>query len=295
MGNILLLYDTTEKDLARDFKELLAELDLAAMMIPLSADIGKTLQAKEEHYFDSVEGIVFLITPGSERMGKLFPSPSVADEMGQAKQKFKSVPEKVIYLVDKTCTIQAVDQKSYIQFNRQDIRSILEAITLLIKNLKQAGLLRKKNIEHREIPGVNIKVYSESINSNLKEICFDLSDQLNGSISFSDFDNLLKSKHRMNNRDVNFAKRDLLTKGLVNYYPPKLPSYSGGWCLSSLGFELVRCELTKMRQSRASGLLGLLDQINKPQYNPPQYPTLPRGLQPKETPLGLKAGLKKKI
>ena len=44
MGNILLLYDTNEKDLARDFKELLAELDLVAKMIPLSPDIGKTLQ-----------------------------------------------------------------------------------------------------------------------------------------------------------------------------------------------------------------------------------------------------------
>lgn len=82
MGNLLLLYDTIEKDLARDFKDLLTELNMEINMIPLSPNLGKTLQSKEGHYFDSVDGAIFLITPGSERMGKLFPSPSVADEMG---------------------------------------------------------------------------------------------------------------------------------------------------------------------------------------------------------------------
>ena len=273
MGNILLLYDTTEKDLARDFKELLAELDLVAKMIPLSPDIGKTLQSKEEHYFNSVEGIVFLITPGSERKGKLFPSPSVADEMGQAKQKFKNKPEKVIYLVDNNCNVQAVDQKGYIPFDRKDIRSVIEAVTLLIKNLKEAELIGKRKIEHRETPGIKIAEYSTSIRDELKRICIDLSDQPNGFIRISEFDNLLKTKHKMNNRNINFTKKDLQTKGLVAYYQ----KYDG-WQLSNIGFELVRYELAKMRQSSASGLLGLLDQRNKSQNTSLQGGLLSRGL-----------------
>ncbi len=50
MGSVLLLYDTIAKDLARDFKDLLTELDIGIKMIPLAADLGKTLQSKEEHY-----------------------------------------------------------------------------------------------------------------------------------------------------------------------------------------------------------------------------------------------------
>lgn len=294
MGNVLLLYDTTEKDLARDFTDLLAELDLAAKMIPLSPDIGKTLQSKEEHYLNSVEGIVFLITPGSERKGKLFPSPSVADEMGQAKQMFKDKPEKVIYLVDNDCNVQAVDQKGYIPFDRKDIRSVIEAVTLLIKNLKEAELIGKRKIEHRETPGIKIAEYSTSIRDELKRICFDLSDQPNGIMTPSSFDELLKNKYKMSNRNINFVKGDIQKTGLARYTQPEPPYFWSGWQLSNIGFELVRYELSIMTQSRASGLLGLLGQINKPQYKP-QYPTLPRGLQPKEIPLGLKAGLQKKI
>jgi hypothetical protein len=150
MNNILFLYDTQEEDLARDFKDLLAEFDINVSMIPLSSNKGKTLQDKEDHYFNSADGAIFLITPGSERMGKFYPSPSVNNEMGQAKQKFKDKPEKVIYLVDKNCTVQVIDQKPYIEFDRNNIRSIVKAITLFIKDLKQAGWFAKNVIEQRE-------------------------------------------------------------------------------------------------------------------------------------------------
>jgi len=150
MNNILLLYDTQEEDLARDFKDLLAELDIEVSMIPLSSNKGKTLQEKEEHYFDFADGAIFIITSGSNRLGKTFPSPSVCEEMGQAKRKFKDKPEKIIYLVDKKCTIPTIDQKSYIPFDRENIRSIVKAITLFIKDLKLAGWFAKKAIEQGE-------------------------------------------------------------------------------------------------------------------------------------------------
>lgn len=258
MSSILFLYDTQEKDLARDFVDLLTELDLDIEMIPLSPDLGKTLQAKEEHYFDSVEGVIFLITPGSERMGKLFPSPSVSDEMGQAKQKFKNKPERVIYLVDTICNIQAIDQKSYIPFNRKDIRKIIEAFTLLIKNLKQAGLLGKEKIQPRETPGIDIVKYSEMIESTLKEICIDLSGQPNGFIGIADFDGLLKTKYRKNNRDINFIKRDLQTKGLITYFQTQTPFYYAGWQVTNIGFELVRYELEIEKKKALNSPMGLL-------------------------------------
>lgn len=252
---ILLLYDTTESDLARDLRELLAELDLEIIMIPSSPSFGKNLQAKEEHYVDSADGMIFLITPGSERLGKLFPSPSVTDEMGQARQKFKHSPERVIYLVDKECNLQAIDQKSYISFDRTN-RTNLEAITLLIKDLNQSGLFRRKEIEPKEMPGVkdsDIAEKSNSINDTIKQICFDLSDKPYGLMTDEDFNALLKNKYKLTDRSINFIKKDLQLNGLALYLPPQLermPYFYGGWRLSNIGFEIVRYEIHKERAER---------------------------------------------
>ena len=137
MANLLLLYDTKERDLARDFKDLLEEFNIGSItMIPLCSDRGFTLEEKERHYFDTADGAIFVITPGSERLGSLYPSPSVTHEMGQAKQKFQKKPECVIYLVDELCNLPAIDQKTYIGFKRDDMRSIITTLTQLIKNLK---------------------------------------------------------------------------------------------------------------------------------------------------------------
>lgn len=74
MAKLLLLYDTMETDFARDVEAFLRELGLDVVMIPLSPDMGKTLQEKEKHYFAQGVGAVFLLTPGSERNGKPYPS-----------------------------------------------------------------------------------------------------------------------------------------------------------------------------------------------------------------------------
>jgi len=257
MNNVLFLYDTQEEDLARDFKDLLAEFDIKVAMIPLSSNKGKTLQDKEEHYFDSVAGAIFLITPRIES----FPSSSVSNEMGQAKQKFKHKPEKVIYLVDKNCTVPTIDQKPYIQFDRNNIRSIVKAITLLTKDLNQAGWFGEKKIEQKEKPVIDIAKYSESIDEKLKEICFDLCIQPNGFIAPTEFDNLLKSKYRMNQQDINFSKIDLTEKELIKYYQPNPPHFAGGWQLISMGWKLVRYEKEEQKKRPISnnpyGLLGL--------------------------------------
>jgi len=143
VAKILLLYDTQEDDLARDVGDLVTQLGCEIVMIPKSADRGKTRQAKEDAYFSAAAGAIFLITPGSMRDQKLFPSPSVADEMGRAREFFKTTPEKITYLVQKGCQIQSVDQRCYISFERENMRSVLSAITSLIRNLKTAGLLGK--------------------------------------------------------------------------------------------------------------------------------------------------------
>ncbi|MEW6600062.1 MAG: hypothetical protein AB1499_03750 [Nitrospirota bacterium] len=157
MNNILLLYDTQEEDLARDFKDFLSELEIYIKMIPLAPNKGKTLQDKEEHYFDYAAGTIFLITPRTESS----PSSSVSHEMGQACQKFRYTPHKVIYLVDKNCTVPTIDQKSYIGFDRDNIRSVIKAITSLIKELKQAGWLSKKMTKQIDL---NDRMIDEQIN-----------------------------------------------------------------------------------------------------------------------------------
>src|SRR5215510_12142298 len=105
MGRLLLLHDLDDRDFARDLADLLTELDVSVDMIARSRDGGTTLQGKEERYFENIDGALFLITPGSERHGKKYPSPSVADEMGRAKQRFKDEPGRVIYLVESDCNI----------------------------------------------------------------------------------------------------------------------------------------------------------------------------------------------
>lgn len=255
MNSILFLYDTKEEDLARDFKDFLNELNINIEMIPLAPNTGNTLQAKEDHYFHSAIGAIFLITPRIEDCGKSYPSPSVIDEMGRAKEKFKKSPEKIVYLVEKSCTLQTIDQKSYIPFDRNNIRSIVKAITLFIKDLKLAGWFGKNKTEQKEIPLIDIAKYSESIDETLKKICFDLSDKKNGFINITDLDNLLQTKYRMGRRDINFTIRTLSKKGLITYLQP----YSG-WQLSDIGFELVRHEMEIEKKKLASnhfrGLLG---------------------------------------
>ena len=66
MSHILLLHDTREKDLARDFKDLFEEFNIGPIgMIAVSPDMGLTLEGKEKKYFDEAAGAVFILNPAS--------------------------------------------------------------------------------------------------------------------------------------------------------------------------------------------------------------------------------------
>ncbi|MBI5739990.1 MAG: hypothetical protein HZA16_04640 [Nitrospirae bacterium] len=254
MNNILLLYDTQEEDLARDVKDFLNELEVIIEMIPLAPNRGNTLQDKEKYFFDSADGAIFLVTPRTESS----PSSSVSLEMGLAK---KFIPEKVIYLVEKNCNVATIDQKPHIKFDRNNIRSIIKAITVLIKDLKLAGWFGNKKKEQK-IPAIDIAKYAESIDEILRKICFDLSAEPDFFITHTEFKNLLKSKYNMSEQDINFVKIDLTEKGLAQYYRPSLQNIDGGYQLINIGRKLARHEKEQQEKKRASNPsigLGLLD------------------------------------
>lgn len=258
MSNILLLYDTQEEDLARNYKDYLAELDIKVRMIPLSSDKGKTLQDKEEHYFDSAAGAIFLLTP---RTGNA-PSSSVAHEMGQAKQKFKNTPEKVIYLKDNNCTVPTIDQKPYISFDRGDIRSNIKANTSLLKNLKQAEWFGKKQVEQKETQ-IDIAKLSESVDGVLKKICVYIGSKPKGVIAESEFDALLKTKYYLNPLDINLTRKKLENKRLLiccSFIQSDSHKLTSGFQLTEVGWKLVEYEKELEDKKRAYKLSpGLLN------------------------------------
>lgn len=265
MAKILLLYDTKEKDLARDVSDFLSELGCTVVMIPRAPDLGKTLQEKESHYFNETEGVVFLITHGADRGDAKLPSPSVADELGQAKTLFAKEPHRIVSLVDKDCDLQAIDQRAYISFDRTDMRSILDAFTRLIVNLKAAGLVTlgtqtmgpatatapvpvpqaspaKKGIDPAEV--------AAKLDPVMASICEAMSHEPNGLTNYLAFHNILK-KHRLDGQGANFAKRDLDAQELIKYSKGTPPLNMALYFLTPLGWEVVR--VLKQKKSSALG------------------------------------------
>lgn len=266
MANILLLYDTTEKDIARDFQDLFEEFNIGSItMIPLSPNNGFTLEEKEKYHFDSANGAVFIITPGAERLGQIYPSPSVTHEMGQAKQKFKDKPESVIYLVDEKCKLPVVDQRAYINFNRGEIRSVLTALTQLIKELKTAGLFRTTPIPTQvaKEPKIDLQSLIKNLGGQKIDVLFDISNRLNGTISDDDLNTLLTQKYKLSIQDLNIWKQDLASFGLIVQNITTEPYYSNFWWLTMPGWQVVRSEIEKkkkLEQVGMSTLLGLFGQ-----------------------------------
>jgi hypothetical protein len=242
---ILLLYDMKEKDLARGIQDFLEALELEVLNVPLAPDQGKTLQGKEETHFKEAEGAVFLITPGCERDGALLPSPSVADEMGRAKQRFGAYPERVIYLVDKTCRIQSVDQKSYISFDRSDMRSVLEALTGLVGDLSAAGLVGQRKARPHQAPAVDIAKVAKEIPEQLRQVCAELSRLPNGAARYEDFTKMIEEKLGLSVQQTNFAVRDLQLKGLVTFESAPPPATFEFFTLTGVGWELARHEMKR--------------------------------------------------
>jgi hypothetical protein len=167
MSHQLLFYDTKEKDLARDLSDFISELGVEIKMMPRSPEGGMTLDQKERTLIAGASGVVVLVTPGSTRDGREFASPSVNHEMGQARERFKETPAAIIYLVEDGCTIPTVDQTCYIPFNRNNMRSVVDALTHLIRNLKASGAIGRPSIPPRETPGVNVQELAANLDAGL--------------------------------------------------------------------------------------------------------------------------------
>ncbi|MBU1863048.1 MAG: hypothetical protein KKH94_05215 [Candidatus Omnitrophica bacterium] len=266
MSYILILYDIHEKDLVRDFNDLFEELNFGPIkLIALSPDMGLTLEGKEGQYLKSAEGVIFIITPGAERFGSFFPSPSVSHEMGQVKQKFEKKPENVIYLVDKKCNLPAIDQKGYIQFDRNNMRSILESLIQLFKNLKQAGLFRTSPIPtemKNKVKQVDIKDLHKKLSNRLLAVAFDISNIPGGIIWDSELDKLLHTTYSMNVQDINFLKRDLEANNLVSHQVKTDGRLTSNfWILSGIGWEVARLEVAERKKTGNESLGALLSKI----------------------------------
>lgn len=219
MANILLLYDMTERDFARDLKDLLEELNIGKVkMIPVSTNKGLTLEEKEKQCFDEADGALFLITPGSKRLDDIYPSPNVNHEMGQAKQKFAGMSQNVIYLVDGECNLPVIDQKARIVFNRKDIRSVVVALTQVIQDLKAAGLFRTAPIPTEIKPEpktITLEEIVKRLNAEREGVLLEISNRLDGRISDTDLNKFLIEKLKFDMRSVNFIKRDLESLGFL--------------------------------------------------------------------------------
>jgi hypothetical protein len=251
MGKLLLLYDTTDKDFARDVFDFAQALDIEVEMIPRATDGGRTLQRKEEDAFEAVEAAVFVITPGSQRNGKWFPSPSVADEMGRAKERFKQEPWRLIYLVDAECNIQAVDQIAYIPFTRTDHRVMVEAMTRLILALKDARLFRSAQ-PPAPAPQVDVAVLVKNTPAKLKEICHALAAKPGGVLMWPQFQQLVLEKLDRDQTEANLAVGDLQNRGLIVWLPPVQTNSWAAMRLTPVGFDLVRIERAAARQQHAA-------------------------------------------
>lgn len=175
-------------------------------------------------------------------------------ELGQTKQKFKRYPERVLYWVDKKCQLPSIDQRSYIPFDRNDIRSIVGSLTLLVRNLKESGLITGKRIKPMETPGIDIPKLAKSLDARLKEICMDLSEVPNGAMENNQFDHHLKNKYSMKDQNINFIKKDLQLNGLVSFNSPRRPWLQSWWVLTNVGWEVVRVELEIKEQWKKQSL-----------------------------------------
>lgn len=249
---LLLLHDTAEKDLARDLREFLELFELEVVMIVDSPELDATLQNKENQLFKGVSAAVFLLTKGATRAGVAYPSPSVTHEMGQAQQLFMGAPGLVVYLLEHGCSVPAIDQKPYVQFDRSDMRSVLGALIKLVATLRASGVILAGETALPEkatqpSPGIDVRAVAGKISDEIKAVAEDMSGQLNGMFEYIGFTKHLQQKYGMDMQRVNFLLGDLQTHGLAQYYPPKQLGQYAFFGLTSLGWQVVRHEVEKRR------------------------------------------------
>ena len=247
MKKLLLLYDTKESDFAKDVKDFLGEINIPVYMIPISPDKGMSLEEKENHYYNECSGALFLLTPGSDRDGKKYPSPSVNQEIGLAKQKYDK--EKIFYLRDPECSLSAIDQKAYIPYHVNDKRKPIQALTLLLKNLKDGGFLNAEfDVKEQKLD--EEKLFKD-LSNNEKNALIILSKEVDGIIGDS------KLIQRLEDLDLNVQKSNLIKKsierkGLVSSLWQWNTNY---WTLTDLGWKIME-QIIDKKNKKSPSLLG---------------------------------------
>jgi len=256
--NLVVLYDTDEAELTGDVVAFLRALDLKVETVVKTSNRGKTLHVKEQDVLDKADVWVFILTPGSSRHGQEgFPSQSVCDEMGRAKERFKNQPERVIYLVDSKCNPQAVDQLAYISFDRDNPRTIIQALTQLVLELRELGGL--KISETPQVP--DVKTVAERTPANIKNALAHIAGLPNASISLADL-NTYTLKAAGNQTEANILKQKLTRYGWIRHIPN-----TWAFVLSQWGCDVVEYERGKsppsflLPSALSPGSLSILEQI----------------------------------
>lgn len=253
MNNFLILYDTNEEDLAKDFEDLLEDIGIKNVkLIPLSPNKGKTLEGKEDHYFGSAYGVLFIITPRFTVEGKQHCSNSIAVEVGMAKTIFHNNPERIILLLEEGCEQPTVIQRAYIPFVRGDIRSIIKALTLMIKDLKAAGFINP--IPQPE--EFDLKTLSEKLSNHAKAAVLHISKQKNMHIKYHDFDDYLKQEFKYDDQKINFLVTDLVDSGIM-----KWAQFGSGWELTRKGRAVAKFEYETQIEAARNGITNLVTRM----------------------------------
>jgi hypothetical protein len=145
MANLLVLHDTLHTDFARDLRDFFSEAGFEKVtLIMCEADHGLSVEEKENKNFAEHDCALLIITPGAVRMGTGEPQPSgsVCWEMAMAKQRYGK--ERTFYIVQAGCKLPAVESTAYTGFKFEDTRSITQALTHVLKNMKAANVLSPK-------------------------------------------------------------------------------------------------------------------------------------------------------
>lgn len=235
----LLLYDTRNLDLARDIKDFCVSLDVQVDLIPMKANSQATLGDKEMRYINNCTAAIFLVTPQDDQ-GAI--SDSVIWELGQLRQKFSATPEKVIVLADETCRFPPVEQKPRNQFRTGDCGSVVRALTLLIEDLKTAGLVNSGAVDGEQNRDETISLEKASQVPGLMEAVVFMSTQPDTAIWQTELDARLRSELKLSQQQFNFVLDDLSRYDLArkNWERISYDESDWRWRLSRKGLDLAR-------------------------------------------------------
>lgn len=234
--NLVLLHDTDESNFAADILSFLRGLDLSVTTVMLAPNRGRTLAQKEQAVLEGADVFVFWLTPGSTRHGQEgFASPSVCDEMGRAKERFKANPERVIYLADSRWRPQAIDQIAYTTIDRTNDRSIVQGLTQLVLELRELGALKVNVVPKTP----DIKTVAERTPEDIKTACAHIAGLPNGIITFDQL-NAHLFKVCGNVTDANILRKKLTRFGWITHLQNTM-----AFSLSQWGWDVVEYERKK--------------------------------------------------